>query len=308
MSEKDLRKFSSSLDDAENTARIRLFGKASKKYEELADVARRLKPEIFPQLQFLSMLYSLIEDIEEKRDPFETGTLDGLLQLESLVGDAELMMTLPGGRFGEISTGRIFTELKAVKYLNQGMANRDAETVRKAVDLFMSIGDEQLIFSRYLRPMMRRSSGKRAALESEARAQIIEGALLEDSKPSEAVSHYMIAVRALRGARLYDEEVKYQRTLLGLRISRTCWFCGRKIQGASHLVWMNASVSEYFKSLLEKNSEDVRMLGDNRVIACRVCYSAISQEANRIATKYHEETLRLIKNLVKRIQALERAV
>ncbi|MCF2138380.1 MAG: hypothetical protein K9W43_14205 [Candidatus Thorarchaeota archaeon] len=308
MSEKALRKFSSELDNAENTARIRLFGKAAKKYEELAATARTLKPELFPQLQFLSMLYSLIDDIEGKRDPHQTGTLEGLLQLESLTGDTILMMTLPGGRFGEIATSRIFTELKALKYLYQGVASQSAETVRKAVDLFMSIGDEQLIFSRYLQPMLRRVTGRRAALECEARAQIIEGVTLKDRKPSQAVSHFMIAVRALRNARLYDEEQEYQKTLLGLRVVRTCWFCGRKIQGASHLVWMKASVSDYFRDLLEQNNEDVRMVGSNRVVACKVCYSAISEEANRIAATYHEETLKLIRNLMKRIEALERAV
>ncbi len=306
MSQKALRKFSSELDNAENTARIRLFEKASKKYADLAKAARELKPEIVPELQFLAHLYALIDDIESKRDPFSTGTLHMLLSLESAVGDKALMMTLPGGRFGEISTLRIITELKAINYMNQGIESNNAATVRKAIDLFMEIGDEPLIFSRYLRPIMRRQSGSRAALECEARAQIIEGEALKDPNPSAAVSHYMIAVRALRSARLYDEEIEYQKTLVGLRIVRTCWFCGRKVQGASHLVWMKASVGDYFKRLLEANKEDVRIIGKQRIIACKPCYSAISGEANRIASSYYEKTMKILRDLAARVERLER--
>lgn len=308
MSEKELRKFSSELENAENTARIRLFEKAAKKYNDLAQKAQKFRPEMVSELQFLSSLYSLNHDISSRRNPHETGSIKALAALETSTPNKELSMTLPGGRFGEFPTTRIFTEVKAILTMYEGMSTGGSSRVRDAINFFLELGNQQLFFSRYLEPLNRRVTGDRAALESEARAQMIEGGALADPKPTSAVPHYMIAVRALRAARLHDEEARYRRVLTGLRTCRDCWFCGRQVQGADHLVWLKSTISPYFRNLLLKLKQDTRIIDADRLVACQPCFSAINNEADRTARAYFDRLVQEIQRLAQRVARLESKV
>ncbi len=308
VSQKALMKFSQEIEKAENAARIRLFSKASKQYEKLAEKARELQPEIAIELQFYSILYRLLDEIEDGKDPMKTGTVSALLRLTPQIGDRRLVMALPGGRFGEFSTFRILRELKAIETMAIGLSRNDHNMLRQAVDLFMNIGDEMLIFSMYLSPLKRRITGRRAALECEGYAQVIEGARFVDEDPSAAAEYYMMAVRAFRSARLHDKEAIYQNTLIGLRVELTCWICGRRVKGASHLVWMPAQVSNYFVKLLEENKEDVRSVKPNRLVVCKPCYTAISNEALAQARKEAARVMARVQELERRLRRLESTV
>ncbi len=304
MSEKELKKFSSELDDAENTARIRLFEKAAKKYFKLAEKASTLKKDIYWSLMFLAHLYAINYVIAKKADPVASGAIGKFLELEEKVPEQKITIALPGSGYGEFETTRIFTELRAIATLYDGFFKRNPTRVREAIPLFLQIGDEPLFYSRYIEPIKRRVTGSRAALECEARAQLIEGSRLADPDPSGAIPHYMIAVRALRAARLYEEETKQRKILTGLRTIRTCWFCGRRVQGAEHLIWMESSVSPYFINLLKQNNEDTRIVSGNRIVACQPCFKAISNEADRIANIYYQKLKAEIEDLRRRIAAI----
>ena len=88
------------LQKAENAARIRLFGKASSQYKDLMKQAESLEPELVSGFQFLSELYNVNQDISDKKDPLETGSLRNLNALGSNISDMPLTMALPGGIFG----------------------------------------------------------------------------------------------------------------------------------------------------------------------------------------------------------------
>ncbi|MHA1637382.1 MAG: hypothetical protein ACTSUO_04685 [Candidatus Thorarchaeota archaeon] len=305
MSTKAQTKFTKKLDDAENTARIRLFGKAAKKYGGLVKDAQSIEPSMVSGLQFLSALYEVNEDVSKKRDPIVTGTLQKLANLQSLSQNQSLSMGLPGGIFGPFETDDIFTEIKAILRMDEGMATGNQDAFNESIQLFLEIGNSQLHFSRYVRPLQSRVTGSRAALECEARSQIIKGAALADCYPNAAIPHYMIATRALRAARKTDVELKYRRILIGLKMVRCCWICGRLVQGDNHFTNMDSSVTGYFEYILKENKEDLRVYEGNRIVACTPCSSAISKEADRIAKGYYERVKRDIASLKSDIQILK---
>jgi hypothetical protein len=305
VSTKAQTKFTKKLDDAENTARIRLFGKAAKKYRGLVKDAKSIEPSMITGLEFLSVLYEVNEDISKKKDPIVTGTLLKLGNLQSSSQNQSLSMALPGGIFGSYETDDIFSEIKAILRMDEGMTTGNQDAFNESIQLFLEIGNSQLYFSRYVRPLRGRITGSRAALECEARSQIIKGAALADCYPNAAIPHYMIATRALRAARKTKSELKYRRILIGLKMVRRCWICGRLVQGDNHFTNMDSPISEYFEYILKENKEDLRVFEGNRIVACTPCYGAISREADRIARRYYELVTREINLLKSEIQALK---
>ena len=65
MSSKEEIKLSKALEKAENTARIRLFKKASDQYNKLIGLAQSVSPELIPGFGFLARLYLVNEDISD---------------------------------------------------------------------------------------------------------------------------------------------------------------------------------------------------------------------------------------------------
>ena len=304
MSKKERDKFSKKLDDAENTARIRLFGKASKKYAGLIKSAQALEPSMVEGLQFLSVLYLVNEDISKKNDPIVSGSFYKLCQMQPSTKEQSLPMALPGGIFGSFETNRVFAEVTAILKMDEGMSTGNQDAFNEAIDIFLQIGNAPLYFSRYVRPLQSRITGSRAALECEARSQILKGAALADIYPNAAIPHYMIATRALRAARKYNVESKYRKILIGLRMVRRCWICGRLVQGANHFKNMDASVTGYFEYILKENKEDLRVIDGSAIVACMPCSTAITTEAERIAQIYHDRLSREITILKSEIQNL----
>lgn len=298
MSTKERAKFAKNLDNAKNTARIRLFKKASKKYQELAKAAESIEPSMVSGLNFLSALYAVNDDIANKKDPVQTGSLYKLSTLEGTTTKEELPMVLPGGVFGELDTERVLLEIKALLRMDEGMTSGNEDAFKEAISIFLELGSSQLLYSRYVRPLQNRMAANRAALECEARSQIIKGKALADGYPNAAIPHFMIATRALRAARRYDDERKYRETLIGLRMVRRCWVCGRQVQGQNHFTTFRSSITEYFKSLLVQNKEDLRVYDGESIVVCTPCASAITKEADRIARVYSDR-------LVIQIEALK---
>jgi hypothetical protein len=306
MSQKESEKFAKKLDDAENTARIHLFKKASKKYHDLIKTAQELEPSMVDDLYFLSALYAVNHDISENKDPIETESLQNLYNLQKTMEIHEtLPMVLHGGFFGDYSTDRIIKEVEALLLMDNGLSSKNPEFLEKAADLFMEIGSAQLFFSRYVRPIGRRVTGNKAALECEAGASKIKGDAVADPQPNAAIPHYMLATRALRAARRYREESEVRAKLIGMRMTRRCWFCGRLVQGANHFTSLHANVTKYFENLLVENKEDLRVCDENMIYVCMPCASAVSNEAEKRARLYYDDAMRCINRLTSEVQALK---
>jgi hypothetical protein len=305
MSEKDLQRFSKALQKAENAARIRLFNKASSQYQKLIKVAKSLEPSMESGFRFLTELYSLNHDISQMNDPVDTGSLRKLNALSTSMTNSVLTMALPGGVFGDFETDRIFAETRGILMMDQGIRDKDTKVLEHAIEHFLQIGKEPLFFSRYVSVIGRRITGNRAALECEAKAEIVRASELEDANPSAAIPHYMLATRALRAARRREDESKYRRILQGLKKVRPCWFCGRLVQGANHFRQMPSEITPYFEKLLVDNNEDIRVLDDQTIHVCNPCAAAITKEADRIASHYKDYLLERIANLAEQISIMK---
>ena len=306
MSQKDREKFAKKLDNAENTARIRLFGKASKKYNDLIKTAKSIEPSMVAGLSFFAALYIVNQDISDSKDPILTGSFQRLFNLRESISSSQILpMALPGGFFGEQDTHRVFKECEAILLMDNGINSRDPETLRKAAQIFLEIGSNPLFFSRYTRPLGRRMTGNRAALECEAQSSIIKGDALADAYPNAAIPNYMVATRALRAARRYEEESKLRAKLIGMRLIRRCWFCGRLVQGHNHIVGLDSKVTKYFENLLEQNKEDLRVYEGNTIFACLPCATALSNEADKRARVYYENVMQHINRLQSELNTIK---
>jgi hypothetical protein len=255
--------------------------------------------------QFLAELYSVNHDISKQSDPIETGSLHELNALSTMIPNTSLTMALPGGIFGEYETDRIFAETRGILMMNQGFRDMNTQVLENAIEHFLKIGNNQLFFSRYVPVIGRRVTGNRAALECEAKAEIVRASVLEDAYPSSAIPHYMLATRALRAARRHEDESKYRQILIGLKQVRPCWFCGRLVQGNNHFKRLPSEITPYFVNLLADSKEDTRVIDKQEIYACLPCAAAISKEADRIASYYKDILLNRIDMLSNQIVMIQ---
>ncbi|MHA1136191.1 MAG: hypothetical protein ACTSSE_06875 [Candidatus Thorarchaeota archaeon] len=308
MSSKEEQKLSKALEKAENTARIRLFKKASSQYSKLIKLAKPINPKLIPGFAFLSHLYLVNHDISQRNDPLATGTLHQLDSLKEKMDPINLTMALPGGIFGEYSVSRVFTETRALLLMSRGKNESSSEILSEAIELFLEIGREQLFFGRYVHIIRRRINGVRAALECEGESHVIEASSIADVDPSGAIPGYMMAIRAYRAARRNDLEKQYRSELIGLKQIGKCWLCGRTVQGANHFRILESDVTPYFKKLLVENKEDMRTHRETSIVACSPCAKAIEMEAHRIAGEYHKWTVRQFELVQEQMQKITEMV
>jgi len=308
MSSKAEQKLSKALEKAENTARIRLFKKASDQYRKLAELAKTIDPGLIPGFVFLSNLYLVNHDISQRNDPLTTGTLHQFDTLKEKMPAISLTMALPGGIFGEFPVIRVFTESRAILLMARGKNESNPEILSEAIDLFLEIGREPLFFGRYVHIIQRRINGVRAALECEGESHVIKASLIADEDPSGAIPGYLLATRAYRAARYSELEKQYRQVLIGLKQVGKCWFCGRIVQGDNHFRVFNSEVTPYFTNLLMENKEDMRTHQDSSIVACSPCAKAIELEAHRIAGEYHKWTVRQLELVSAQIQQIAERV
>lgn len=192
--------------------------------------------------------------------------------------------------------------------MNQGFRDMNTQVLENAIEHFLKIGNDQLFFSRYVTVIGRRVTGNRAALECEAKSEIVRASVLEDAYPSSAIPHYMLATRALRAARRHEDESKYRQILIGLKQVRPCWFCGRIVQGANHFRRMSSEITPYFVNLLAENKEDVRVIDNQDIHVCLPCAAAITREADRIASHYKDVLLNRIEVLSNQIAMIQQTL
>ena len=75
-----------------------------------------------------------------------------------------------------------------------------------------------------------------------------------------------------------------------------CWFCGRTIQGEDiHYVKMPAVVTPYI--LTKYGGEKPESLGDDYVVACKACYTAIYITSDTVARRYYELAMRKLQEV-----------
>ncbi|WXG41687.1 MAG: hypothetical protein WED07_13145 [Candidatus Freyarchaeum deiterrae] len=312
--DKDTERCESKLEDAENTARIGDFGKAAKKYSDSVDACRSLGwDQEAEQALLLSYLYPCNQDVKDKKDLLETGSLRKFLENASKLPSIKVTAYMPGGLYGEFDTAKLLTEAKGTSYMSLGLQAPNVvdavKLLERAYDLFLEIGDSPLIFSRYVSCLKRRTTGNNAALECEGHIEFIKGRQYIEIAPPKATEYLIIAAKAYRAARLYDVGKSVRARIQELRATRKCWMCGREIQSADHFKIVKADVGAYFENLLRERNEDMRVInGTSGIALCSPCYTAVFYEADRIARGYHSLAMQAIAALEARVRQLEAAV
>lgn len=75
-----------------------------------------------------------------------------------------------------------------------------------------------------------------------------------------------------------------------------CWFCGRTIQGEDiHYVKMPAVVTPYI--LTKYGNETPKSLGNNYVVACKACYTAIYITSDTVSRRYYEMAMKRLEEV-----------
>lgn len=132
--------------------------------------------------------------------------------------------------------------------------------------------------------------------------------------PSAAADEMSQAVMYYRRAAYKQGEEAANRALANLRLERTCWICGREMQGQDiNFSYIPTQVSPYHSDLLQKVGQDCSSLdlANSRVALCVVCKGLISCLANTIAGEIAafkmQELQGEIRRLSDRIEKLERS-
>ncbi|MFB0562101.1 MAG: hypothetical protein ACETWM_12930 [Candidatus Lokiarchaeia archaeon] len=312
MSSKEIEHCERDLEDAENTARIGNFGKAARKYFDTVALCRKVgwDDEAMEAL-FLAYLYPCNQDAKDGKDLYETQSLRTFVQQTYKLPQMNVMAYMPGGLYGEFDTKRLLMEARGILYMELG---RKAKTVEQAVkllgsasDLFIEIGDSDLVFSRYVSCLKRRTTGNYAALECEGHIESIKGSVFIETDPSKAIGYIMAAARAYRAAKLHDVWKGMNKRIEALRATRKCWMCGREAQSTDNFQIVRASIGRYFENRLREMKEDMRVMdGKSSIVLCKPCYTAIYYEADRIARTWYDMAMQAIQTLEARIRRLER--
>jgi len=310
LSSKDIERCESELEDAENTARIGNFGKAAKKYLDAVEMCRKVEWEDeAAKALFLSYLYPCNQDVKDRKDLLETGSLINFVNNASTLPPMKVVAYMPGGLYGEFDTSRILTEAKGILYMNAGLKAGSVEEavglLEKASECFLQIGGAPLFFSRYISFLKRRTTGNHAALECEGQIEYINGRNFVEVEPPKAVEYLMAAAKAFRAAKLREVWQEVNKLIRGLRATRKCWMCGREVQGANHFNLVKADVGCYFEKILKDRKEDLRAIDGLLSIAlCRPCYTSIYYEADRIAKMYYDMAMQAINELAAEVRTL----
>lgn len=139
----------------------------------------------------------------------------------------------------------------------------------------------------------------------------------KDVDPSAASDDLSLANQSFK--RCNDQKWQQQITVLleNWRISRTCWMCGRDMQGYElHFTMCQANVTPYTQQILQRAKADISTIDivNQKIAVCTPCGSMITFKAEEEADKVRqelnaklEETMRIIQRLDARISSLERA-
>jgi hypothetical protein len=122
-------------------------------------------------------------------------------------------------------------------------------------------------------------------------AALNDGHAWSDADPDVAGEHFALAAQAFTRCGAADLRAQARDRLRSARLERSCWFCGRRVQGlGSNLRLLAAAGSEYFARLARSDRER----GESHepgagVYACALCAGAIDAVAEIRAGAVRQE-------------------
>lgn len=201
----------------------------------------------------------------------------------------------------------------AIEKLSRGTAHDAlAAAHEQARDKFEPLLSEKLVTYRYVVKDQIGDSAQSRYYYHAGRASWYRAQALVSRDPSAAADEMGQSVMYYRRAEYKQGEQAANRALANLRLERTCWVCGREMQGQGiNFDFLPTKVSQYHHDLLQRGNQDCSSLDleDSRVALCVVCKGLISSLANAIADEIAAEKIQHIEarmqKMTKRIEKLE---
>jgi len=114
--------------------------------------------------------------------------------------------------------------------------------------------------------------------------------------PSESVEIYSEAMGYFKIGNLATSAGSVEEEINKVGAVAKCWFCGRTIQGEDlHYVKMSAVVTPY--TLSKYGNEKPESLGEDYVVACKACYTAIYITSDTVARRYYEMAMQKLQEV-----------
>lgn len=285
-----------------------MFAKAAQKFEETGQTekAHRARANQF--------LYSYIV----RKDP---AVIDTILTHLGTVKEIEAL----GSDSDRIPVRELVTELQARKLEGSafGASSNPQEALelhRKAADLFQNIIKARLKTYKMVPEDDHNDSAEERYFLHLGHATFYEAVLSQDADPTRATEKVNEAALAFRRAK--DEQLRAQMEKIqsDLRVSRTCWFCHREMQGLGlNVDYYPAKVTRYEADLIAKLGQDMTTVDHDAqaVAVCLSCATMVRNQADDIARALVEELrselqsqlneiVRELDEVAKRLKHLER--
>lgn len=262
---------------------VRLFQDATKEFEKHGDVegARRATTNALLYNYLLSGQDAFLEPLIQ--------SLQALSEIECIGSATETMPTAP-----------LINELRArqAEAAIARLATQDplalAAAHERARDCFAPNLGQKLITYAYLSsdPFTDTADTRWALHEGRARWYRAEAQLASD--PLAAADEIAEAVRAFRRAGHKEGEREAELLLTNLRLSRTCWMCGREMHGQNvYYYYLPAGVRPYHEALLAKSNQDMKTLvrEQGTVAVCSICRDLIVIQAQVMAEQMFQQLI-----------------
>jgi hypothetical protein len=241
--------------------------------------------------------------------------LDNLIQNLAQIPEIERI----GSATEYMATAELVPELEArraeaqIKTLGEDASDEARATLHEqARDKFAPIRNQRLITYSYIADdEFRETAESRYFLHAgktawfRARARVAQDPAAASDELSHAVANYRRA-----GFKKGEEEAS--QVLANLRIARTCWVCGREMQGNGfHFEYLPSTLLPYHLTVLQKAKQDASMaiLDQSQVAVCVVCKDVIINQAERIAGAAIQQLVNdVLKPLAHQVDALTNTV
>ncbi|MDI7275121.1 MAG: hypothetical protein QME94_04000 [Anaerolineae bacterium] len=235
----------------------------------------------------------LYEYLSTRKPTVLPALIDLLRPLDTIecIGSATETLSAPGLVL-ELEARQAEAEIRAM----EGKASPEAMVAlhERARDRFAALGAGPLVTYAYVPADGPTQTAEARAHLHAGHASWYRAQMHLQSDPAAAAEEMG---RAVASYRLAGDEAREQHAagwLADLRLSRTCWICGREMQGRGvHFVYLPSGVSPYHQTVLERSKQDpsVLQLEGSQVAVCVVCRDLLVNQARTMAAQVVNEAL-----------------
>ena len=273
---------------------IRLFEDAANEYEKRGDLVGQ------NQALANARLYEYLHTKKPEILPQLISHLQHLTEIECIGSATE---TMPASKLAAELEARV-SEVKIEKLGSgtghAGLASAHAE----AQDRFEPILSESLVTYPLVVEDQYGDSAQKRYYYHAARASWHRAQAMVREDPAAAAEEMSQAVMYYRRAGYDQGEQASARALSNLRLTRTCWLCGREMQGQGiNFAYQSTKVSSYHLSLLEKVNQDCSSLDleNSKVAVCVVCQGLIACVTRNVAAEIAAQKVKSLEGQLRKL-------